>query len=309
MKKAVTVALCFLVLISLFSCKSADDKNDTSVPAISETISEDSKEIYDSETTDTVLSESEKAMEMYNSVLRGAVKVYATDIEEYKYLSNCKYANTKLSDLGTLKYAYTDMDNDGIKELVIDCGDTLVLRYYEGIVYLYRFTLRTLTQSYRFNIDGSYSWSHTGQNLSCGKSKIYFEGAELKEKELYRIVYHEAANEEYYIEGKQVATQEEFWEYFEDYHSKNIEYSLLDAIWINNISENQAVLLAQEYWASHDDYTGDIIVPGANYCAPSYVYVVFKKQYVIDHWTVIDEIWIDKDTGRPIVPFIQDGKD
>ena len=91
------------------------------------------------------------------------------------------------------------------KELVIDCGDTLILRYYEGIVYLYSFTFRQLSHLY---IDGSYSWNHTGENFEYGGSRIYFEGTELKTNELYRIVNDGEPNAEYYMEGKQVTKKE-----------------------------------------------------------------------------------------------------
>jgi hypothetical protein len=55
-----------------------------------------------------------------------------------------------------------DVDGDSISELVIDCGDTLILRYYEGAVYVYSFTFRNM---YQLNTDGSYDWNHNGRNF------------------------------------------------------------------------------------------------------------------------------------------------
>ena len=77
-------------------------------------------------------------------------------------------------------------------ELIINCGDTIILRYYQGVVYLYDFTFRNL---YYLNTDGTYSWNHTGQNFKYGMNQLIFEGTELVSKSLYRVV----ENTEFYI--------------------------------------------------------------------------------------------------------------
>ena len=75
----------------------------------------------------------------------------------------------------------------------------------------------------------------------------------------------------------------------------------------NKISYADAVLLAQEYWANiFPEDKGYIIESGYNSMAPSDVYVVLVRGFVLDHWSTIDEIWIDKNTGAAIVPY--DGK-
>ena len=194
----------------------------------------------------SLYTESEIAMGMYEAVLRNECMVYETDIEEYNYLGDCKtpYNRIPLSDCERLKYAYTDMDNNGVNELVIDCGDTLILRYYEGTVYAYSFTFRNL---YYLNTDGSYSWNHTGENFEYGEEQIYFEGAELKTRELYRIVNDGEPNAEYYVEGKQV-TQEELQKYIKDNPKTKIEFSEFDL----TLSEEEAWRLANEYWDNQD---------------------------------------------------------
>ena len=231
MKKIVCVLLCSLMLISLFSCEITEGENDINTPT--QTDSQPSKETDDNEENDvSVLSEAERAMEMYEAVLKNEINVYETDIEEYNYLADCKtpYNRIPLSDCERLKYAYTDMDNDGINELVIDCGDTLILRYYEGTMYLYPFTFRSL---YYLKTDGSYSWNHTGSDFEYGEDQIYFEGAELKSRELYRIVNDGEPNAEYYIGDKQV-TQEEILKYIEDNPKTRIEFSPLEVSWESN---------------------------------------------------------------------------
>ena len=42
--------------------------------------------------------------------------------------------------------------------------------------------------------------------------------------------------------------------------------------------------------------------------SPDSVYVVVIKRFVIDHYSVFDEIWIDKNTGETIIPCAPDGK-
>ena len=306
MKKIIAAALCLITFLSLFSCniENSNDNKDNGIT--SNTDSNTSSE--ETDTTPIQKTQSEIAMETYESVLNNEIKVYETDMQEYNYLADCKtpYNGTPLADCEQLKYAYTDMDNDSINELFIDCGDALLLRYYAGSVYLYSFTFRSL---YYLNTDGSYSWNHTGQYFEYGKKQIYFEGAELKAKELYRIVNDGEPNAEYYIKGKPV-TQEELQKYIEDTPQKKIEFLPLEVSWLNEISQVEAVLLAQEYWnpLGEEDKIGYIIVPGYNPRAPSSVHVILMQHYVLDHWSTIDEIWINKNTGEAIIPYWSDGK-
>ena len=306
MKKIVAAALCLIMLMSLFSCNIENSNDNKDNDITSNTDSNTSSE--ETDTTPIQKTQSEIAMEMYESVLNNEIKVYATDIQEYNYLANCKtpYNRIPLADCEQLKYAYTDMDNDSINELVIDCGDTLLLRYYAGTVYVYSFTFRNL---YDLNTDGSHSWNHTGLDFEYGEEQIYFEGAELKTKELYRIVNDGEPNAEYYVEGKPV-TQEELQKYIEDNPKTRLVFLPLEVSWLNEISPAEAVLLAQEYWnpLGEEYKIGYIIVPGYNPRAPSSVHVILMQHYVLDHWSTIDEIWINKNTGEAIIPYWSGGK-
>ena len=186
-----------------------------------------------------ILSQAEIAMEMYEAALKNEIKVYETDIEEYNHLKDCKtpYNRIPLCELESLRYVYMDVDGDSINELVIDCGDTLILRYYEGTVYIYSFIFRNL---YYLNTDGSYSWSHTGTDFEYGENQIYFEGADLKTRELWRIVNDGEPDAEYYIGDRQV-TQEEILKYFEDDSKSKVEFSPLEMPWQNKISRGETV--------------------------------------------------------------------
>ena len=305
MKKIIAAALCLITFLSLFSCniENSNDNKDNGIT--SNTDSNTSSE--ETDTTPIQKTQSEIAMEMYEAAINNEIKVYETDIQEYNYLADCKtpYNRIPLADCEQLKYAYTDMDNDSINELVIDCGDTLLLRYYEGTIYVYPFTFRQL---YNLNTDGSYYWNHTGQDFEYGEKQIYFEGAELKSKELYRIVNDGESNAEYYVEGKPV-TQEELQKYIEDNPKTQLVFLPLEASWQNKISQSEAIELAEKYWESFDIKENEYLVAiGYNQRAPLSVHVVVIRWYVIDHYSTFDEIWIDKNTGEVIIPYYIDGK-
>ena len=96
MKKFIAVLICFLMLLPLLSCKAIDDKNYNSTQNQSNTENteninntdnkESAKETFNNENNSSALSESEKAMEAYEAVLKNKIKVYETDIEKYNYL-------------------------------------------------------------------------------------------------------------------------------------------------------------------------------------------------------------------------------
>ena len=293
MKKYIALLLCLIMILSLISCDTTDKNKDTEndIPS----------------TENTQISKAERAIEMYEAVLKNEIKVYETDIEEYNYLKDCKtpYNRIPLCELESLRYAYMDVDGDSINELVVDCGDTLILRYYEGIVYLYSFTFRQLSHLY---IDGSYSWNHTGTDFEYGENQIYFEGSALKTREIWRIVNDGEPDAEYYIGDKQV-TQEEILTYFENSSETRIEFLPLEISWLNKISQYEAITIAENYWEDFDiKENGYRVELAVNANAPDSVYVMVIKRFVIDHYSTFDEIWIDKTSGEAIIPYEPDGK-
>jgi uncharacterized membrane protein YkoI len=285
------------MILSLISCDTTDKNKDTEndIPS----------------TENTQISEAERAMEMYEAVLKNEIKVYETDVEEYNYLKDCN--RIPLCESERLRYAYMDVDGDSINELVIDCGDTLILRYYEGTVYVYPFTFRNM---YQLNTDGSYNWNHTGQNFEYGKNQIYFEGAELKSRELYRIVNDGEPNAEYYIEGKQVS-QEELQKYIGDNQKTKIEFSPLEVSWQKTISLEKALEIASEYWYEcYNIKAGDVD------SETGFPYAFLPKNsnnenysialaWLVEgtHYSTLEMIEIDAFTGEIIVPTYEpDGK-
>lgn len=177
-------------------------------------------------------TEAEIAMEMYEAVLKNEIKVYETHEKEYIYLKDCEtpYDRIPLCAYESLRYVYMDVDGDLINELVIYKGDTLILRYYEGCVYVYPFTFRSM---YRLNIDGSYNWNQMGPDFQYGETQLAFDGAKRKDKELWHIVNDGEVNAEYYIDGKQV-TREELLKYFEDNPKTKVEFLPLEVSWLSD---------------------------------------------------------------------------
>lgn len=301
MKKLIAILLCFVSVFALFSCDKTEaepDEQTENTPENETTKNENN--------TPTTSPENELAKQFYAMALNNEIRVYETDGGEYHYLRDCKtpYNRIPLLQCKDLEYAYTDLDGDSVQEVVIDCEDTMILRYYEGTVYVYSFTFRNL---YYLKTDGSYAWNHTGENFEYGEDKLYFEGVECKSKELYRIVNDGEPNAEYYIDGKQV-TQEEILKYIEDNPKTEIEFSPLDTSdWC--ISEEKALEIASTYWERYDiEENGYHLEIGTNKSAPSSVYVVLILRFVIDHYSTFDEIWIDKNTGDAIIPYFPEGK-
>lgn len=178
-------------------------------------------------------TKADEAIVVYEQVLNGSYQVFDVLYKSYFYLKDVctPYMMTPLQDETNLRYAYTDMDKDGVCELVIDCGDTLILRYYEGTVFLYSFTFRNL---YYLQTDGSHSWNHTGSDFEYGETQLYFEGADIKERELWRIVNDGEPDARYYIGGKEVSL-EELQKYWEENPKSRIKFSSLVVPWQSKI--------------------------------------------------------------------------
>ena len=257
MKKFVSFLLCLVMMLSLLSCESNESQDDllSNENSGSSAIGSRTTQTNNSSTNDYIppqISESEIAMRMYEAALKNEIKVYETDIEEWNYLKDCKtpYDRIPLCRTERMGYVYMDFDGDLINELVIDCGDTLILRYYEGIVYVYPFTFGNM----QLNTDGSYGWYHIEQNFDYGENQLAFDGAELKTRELWRIVNDGEPNAEYYIGEKQV-THDEILKHFEDHPKTRVEFSFLEVSWQKNITREEALQIASEHWGIEDGFT------------------------------------------------------
>ena len=249
-------------------------------------------------------SEAEKAMNAFSEVLKNDIAVHevnGTTINSDHTLKDIKtpYNGTPLGKIENLKYIYLDMDGDYVKELIIDCGDILVLRYYEGHVYVYPFTFRNM---YSLKTDGSYSWNHTGQNFEYGENKLAFDGVELKGQRIWRIVNDGEPNTEYYIGDKKV-TREEMLSYFEDNPKIDVELTALETTWKDQLSADEALEIAKKYWKdSCDDEEEYEFVLTYKFDLDYSVYVFLVRTAPYTPAANITEIWIDKYTGEIVPP-------
>ena len=212
MKKYIVFLLCAIMLVSLFSCESNEDQNKDNSKQVSEN-------------------------EMYAAVLRNDIPVYevcGANIEEPCYLKDFKtpYSKIPLCEMETLEYVYMDVDGDGTLELLIHCDDTLILRYYEGAVYVYPFAFRSMLLWY---MNHSYSWV---SGFEQGNSKLTFDGIECKTEELWRVVNDGEPNAEYYIDGNQV-THEDFLKYMNENPKTIVEFSPLEVSWWKPIPQDK----------------------------------------------------------------------
>lgn len=117
-------------------------------------------------------------------------------------------SGTTIGSRDAIDICYLDMDGDGILELLLKSGDTIVLRYYEGSVYICEFTFRQMDRVYE---DGSFSWhSQTyleDNSVLYGISKLTFDRNSAKLKSLYTI--YDGENESYFtIDGKLASNSE-----------------------------------------------------------------------------------------------------
>lgn len=171
-----------------------------------------------------LFTEQEIASEMYQAAFVGECAVYNTYSEQFSTLGHCgtPYNGIPLYELHNPQYAYEDLDADGIRELVLAYSEaTLILRYYQGTVYLYSFTFRNM---YDLNADGTYAWNHTGDGLTYGQNRLHFDGAQITHEPLWKIVNDGEPHATYYI-GEQEVSQAELERYVASHPNTPIVFS------------------------------------------------------------------------------------
>lgn len=251
MKKAAAIMLSLLIALSLAGCrkdyKSSDSNRDADLPSPTAVINSQDAEKQGGDISPSVTAdessgaglesdslmpgfeewEKSEAVKALNKVLgmEADFKMVITgaDGEKYDFLNSrldkikqidgFDFENYMLPD----KYAIIDMDRDGSPEVVVELTDHsnswyVVLRYYDGNVYGYSFTLRAFLA---LRADGRYmASSGAAYNYIMEMS---FDGVRLKEKTL---AYSEMEGDEvvYYVAGER-ATEEKFNAIFDDYYN------------------------------------------------------------------------------------------
>lgn len=249
MKKYIAFLLCLITILSLISCDINNNHED-----LSSNENGSSSDVDDGTNGDNVtmpISETEKAMQMYEAAIRGEICVTDKDLGEIK-LEDCRFSSNDLSlgECEILSKAILDMDSDGINEYVIQSPDKdyIVLHYYGGKVFSYCFDKNNF---YNLNADGSFYWSdsYESENWTHGLNQITFDGSSLSIKEIYRIKHITPfdfyENLEFYVDGKHIKREE-----FLDYHKSEILviFSPLDISCEHPISSEKACEIASNYW-------------------------------------------------------------
>ena len=254
-----------------------------------------------------LFEEDEIGMELediYRAVFNLEIKVLDYFLRETGYLNNCKtpYLLQDISALSGLKYAYVDLDGDSRKEIIIDCGDTIILRYYQGIVYHYDFTFR---QMYNLNTDASFAYTSSS---GYGQRKLFFDGSVIKTNTLWEVVNEVAENTTYYL-GGELSTADEITSYIAENPKTAIEFAPLEVSWQNKVSQAEALKIAEEYWKDFDiEKNFYSVALSEDSSAPQNVYVFSISRPVEgSHYSVFDTVWIDKNTAEIIIPY-SDGK-
>ena len=137
-----------------------------------------------------------------------------------------------------------------------------------------------------------------------------FDGAELKTVELWRIVNDGAPDAEYYLNGKPV-DQLAILKYFEDTPKVKVEFDRLNVFWSYKISYYDAIEIAKEYWKAMeiDISAYELVIDGDYWFWESTRYVIGLGQPTSDGYTVIERIWVDKNTGLiGLISDVVDGK-
>jgi hypothetical protein len=245
MKKYIAFLLCLILVLSLFSCELNGNSNSTD-------LNDDST----NENTTSKPTESDIAMGMYESAIKGEICVFDEHQGEIK-LADCLFPsnNLRLGECEILSKAILDMDGDGINEYVIqsEAKDHIVLHYYSGKVYTFCFDSSNF---YNLNTDGSFYWidSYESENCTRGSNQIVFDASSFNIKEIYRINQtspydYGDGDHEYYVGGKQI-TREEFIDYYGANHrnKRGVIFSPLDISCEYPISSEKAFELASNYW-------------------------------------------------------------
>lgn len=178
------------------------------------------------------------AMAAFERMLNLEIPVYDTRKDAYVfYLDKC------MNDVDGFYYTIMDIDGDSVNEFMISGADTLLFRYYQGVVYLYSFSVRQMDTLFT---DGTARGHHQGADSYESRGyRMSFEGKKLKQETLWEYNYDLTTKEtRYVIEGQEVS-QEEYHRYCEG--KVSVRFSLM-----LNRSETCLTQDVQDTW--EDDF-------------------------------------------------------
>ena len=251
MKKYITFLLCLIMLLSLVSCNEtndeldaqlSDDAENTTVQETPEnTIVPDNKE---DSVIDTV--QNEQARQAYGMALRNEIKIY------YPILDSMTPAETYFERIcgvekgNPTRQTLIDMDNDGIKELILAYNGFFILLHFENdIVYATDFNFASMGTIYT---DGSFAWGYIGGifGYECGISRVSFVNGIKKVEELCRT----EGDSKFFIGGVQV-TKDKYYDYLDESERTPITFTTFDTDFLDG-NKLKAIKIASDYWGIND---------------------------------------------------------
>ena len=296
MRRILALTIGILLMITMFGCKPNPSENNEHTSAESET----------PESTEQGPTESEIALRMYDSAVKGKIRVcneYQGEIE----LKDCLLPGLlkRMEDSIVDQKAIVDLDQDGICEYVIQSSleDSVVLHYYDGKVYAYTFSFRNFSS---LRTDGTYFWYQTKESgLNYGASKLRFEGSEMIEESVFTVMEANEQNDAVFYIGDRVVDEQEYKAFLEQICNTLVEYSTFEAPWQKTISESKALKIAADYWdiqdGDVDDETGYPFALIPKYCETGNYLIALSWLVEGDHYSTLDMIEIDAFTGE-IIP-------
>lgn len=273
MKKIVSFLLCLMMILSMISCGSNEERDSSS------------------QNPPTQDADAELAMQMYESAITGEICVTderagETSLKSLRFTSN----GLSLEECRLLKKAIADIDGDRANEFIIQSpnNEYIILRYHNSKVYSYRFDINDF---YDFNTDGTFYWYEHSETSAweCGLNKIVFDEETLTAKSIYNIKYSTNPTKyEYFIEGESVS-ENEYYKYRNNVRNEKIKFSYFDMACSYPITAEQAWNLANAYWDNQDGYrdygagttfvTGIVLTDAPNSDAEYYRAVLKVESY------------------------------
>lgn len=301
MKKILTIILCLLLCLSLFSCKKGND-TDTEEQITTTT---DTFKHKGGGNKSNKITPKERAKMMYEAILNNESSFTYIPVSEStpqeKYIQDVFVYNEK----DTFSQAVVDMDEDGIEEIILTLkssyyAEKIIFHYENGSVYGYALQKNAIYSVYSNGIVG---WSNNNEfGYESGYSQILFNGEKLKIKEIIRY-----ADDVYYIDG-QIVTYDQYYEYLSDIWKDEIEFSPVE---IDSWGIGKAIKLASEYWeieqGSFDEETGyryRLKGQKEGVCYRVCLYWFVKNSYY-EH---LECVLVDIETGEISIPEYPDAK-
>ena len=156
-------------------------------------------------------AETKAASAALKAVLRNEAELLVVAFEGGQYTTLAELHGGEegpYMSLADSSFSVVDMDRDGIPEVVLHVGDNIVLHYKDGVVLAYVFGSRAMQM---LRPDGSFHGS--GGAASGVYSRVKEFRTDQEEYELETLAEYdvmEDGKESYVIQGKSVASQEEF---------------------------------------------------------------------------------------------------